>query len=209
MSNEPGLRERKKLQTRKMISDTASGLFIQRGFDNVTVAEVAEAANVSTKTVFNYFPKKEDLYLDRFPEAAELITRAVRERPEGEEPLAALRRLLLSLLNQRHPLGGIGENYQFFWQVVLDSPALQARARELVDGLEHLLGSLLAEATGADPDDPWPTVAAALVVSAYRAAYIFAARRILAGERPDDVIADHTALLNRSFDALERALAPR
>lgn len=209
VSYEPGLRERKKQQTRKAISDVASGLFIQRGFDNVTVAEVAEAADVSTKTVFNYFPKKEDLFLDRFPEAAELITRAVRERPEGEEPLAALRRMLLDLLERRHPLGGVGDGYQFFWQVILDSPALQARARELVDGLEDLLGSLFAETSGAGPGDPWPRVAAALVVSAYRTTYITTARRILAGESFDDVIDDHIALLNRSFDALERALAAR
>lgn len=78
-----GLRERKKRQTRSLISDVASGLFVQRGFDNVTVAEVAEAAGVSAKTVFNYFPRKEDLFLDRYPEAVELVTRAVRERAEG------------------------------------------------------------------------------------------------------------------------------
>ncbi|MFI6794716.1 TetR/AcrR family transcriptional regulator [Streptosporangium canum] len=208
MSNEPGLRERKKLQTRKLISDVASGLFMRHGFDNVTVAEVAEAAGVSTKTVFNYFPRKEDLFLDRFPEAAELITRAVRERPEGEEPPAALRRLLLDLLERRHPLGGVGDGYQFFWQVILDSPSLRARARELVDGLENLLGVLFAEASGAGPGDPWPRVAAGLAVSAYRTTYIITARRILAGERFDDVIDDHIALLNRSFDALDRALAP-
>ncbi|MFF5206249.1 TetR/AcrR family transcriptional regulator [Streptosporangium sp. NPDC000396] len=208
MSNEPGLRERKKQQTRKAISDVASGLFLQRGFDNVTVAEVAEAADVSTKTVFNYFPRKEDLFLDRFPEAVELITRTIRERPAGEEPLAALRRLPPELLRQRHPLGGIGDGYQFFWQVILDSPALQARVREWVEEVENLLGSLFAEATGADPEDPWPKVTAALVVSAYRAAYVFAARRLLSGERTDVVINDHIALLNRSFDSLERALIP-
>ncbi|MER5424835.1 hypothetical protein [Streptosporangium roseum] len=88
-----------------------------------------------------------------------------------------------------------------------EAPSLQARARELVDGLENLLGSLFAEAAGADPDDPWPRVAAGLVVSAYRTTYITTARRILAGERFDDVIDDHIALLNRSFDALDRALA--
>lgn len=60
-----GLRERKKWETRRRISDVATGLFFARGFDNVTIAEVAEAAGVSRMTVFNYFPRKEDLFLDR------------------------------------------------------------------------------------------------------------------------------------------------
>ncbi len=60
-----GLRERKKRQTRQHISDVATGLFLERGFDAVTIAEVAEAADVSVNTVYNYFPAKEDLFLDR------------------------------------------------------------------------------------------------------------------------------------------------
>lgn len=97
------LRERKKLRTRQRISGEATLLFIRHGFDNVTVAEVARAAEVSTMTVFNYFPRKEDLFLDRAPEGRELLIRAVRERGADETPLAALRRLTLDLLAQRHP----------------------------------------------------------------------------------------------------------
>ncbi|HEY0194530.1 MAG TPA: helix-turn-helix domain-containing protein, partial [Kofleriaceae bacterium] len=82
----PGLRERKKQETRKRISDTATGLFMQRGFDKVTVAEIAELANVSKMTVFNYFARKEDMLFDREPEALELIRRAVVERPAGAIP---------------------------------------------------------------------------------------------------------------------------
>src|SRR5438132_3025900 len=85
------LRERKKLRTRQRISAEATLLFMGRGFDNVTVAEVARAAEVSTMTVFNYFPRKEDLFLDRIPEGHELITRAVRDRGPDATPLAALR----------------------------------------------------------------------------------------------------------------------
>ncbi|MFC7640605.1 hypothetical protein ACFQX6_05980 [Streptosporangium lutulentum] len=73
--------------------------------------------------------------------------------------------------------------------------------------MEVLLGALFAEAAGADPDDPWCRLTAALVVTAYRTAYVVAAQRILAGEHADDVVDDHILLLNRSFDALERALA--
>src|SRR5690349_6126904 len=104
---EPSLRERKKQATRQRISDVATGLFVERGFDEVTVAEVARAADVSAMTVFNYFPRKEDLFLDRIPQAVDMFTEAVRQRDPAQSPLAALRALALQLLDQRHPLGGI------------------------------------------------------------------------------------------------------
>ncbi|WP_285784492.1 TetR/AcrR family transcriptional regulator [Microbispora sp. NBRC 16548] len=210
MTETLGLRERKKRQTRQLISDVASGLFMQRGFDNVTVAEVAEAAGVSTKTVFNYFPRKEDLFLDRYPEAVELVTRAVRERPEGEMPLAALRRLFLGMLREGHPLGGIAPGFEVFWQVVQDSPALRARARELVEEFEGVLAHLFAEAAGSDPvdpADPAPRLAAALVVAAYRAVYVTSIDRIRAGDPMQDVLADRITLLDRALQAVERAVA--
>ncbi|MEN3533769.1 helix-turn-helix domain-containing protein [Microbispora sp. ZYX-F-249] len=207
MAETLGLRERKKRQTRSLISDVASSLFIQRGFDNVTVAEVAEAAGVSTKTVFNYFPRKEDLFLDRFPEAVELVTRAVRERAEGEGPLAALRRLFLRMLQEGHPIGGISPGYQVFWQVVVDSPALRARVRELVEEFEDVLAGLFAEAAGADSVQPSQRLAAALLVAAYRTVYVTSVGRIRAGDPADDVLADHIALLDRAMEAVDRALA--
>ncbi|MET8159195.1 TetR/AcrR family transcriptional regulator [Sphaerisporangium sp. NPDC005289] len=244
MDTDLGLRERKKRQTRQLISDVASGLFLMRGFDNVTVAEVAEAANVSAKTVFNYFPRKEDLFLDRVPEVVELVTRAVRDRPEGRPPLAALRRLIFELLRSGHALSGIREGQQAFWQVILDSPALRARVREALEDLEALIAALLAEATGAGPGDtdagPGDTdagpgdadagsrdvhggagsgnvgggpgsgdvdaeLAAALFLAAYRTVYVASARRMMAGECAAEVMPDHLALLERAFDAVERA----
>ncbi|MFC6086923.1 TetR/AcrR family transcriptional regulator [Sphaerisporangium aureirubrum] len=206
--SEPGLRERKKQQTRKSISDMATWLFMTRGFDTVTVAEVASAAGVSTKTVFNYFPRKEDLFFDRMPEAVEMISRAVRERPEGTAPLTAIRELVLRLLGERHPLAGVG-HFREFWQVVIDSPALQARVRESVQELEELVTELFAEATGTAPDDPWCRMTAALTVTVYRTAYLTATRRIMAGDHPDAVAVDYAALLSRAFDALAGSLTAR
>ncbi|WP_214417130.1 TetR/AcrR family transcriptional regulator [Sphaerisporangium fuscum] len=205
MNDELGLRERKKRQTRQMISDVASGLFMHRGFDKVTVAEIAEAANVSTKTVFNYFPRKEDLFFDRFPEAEELVTDAIHGRAQGVTPLTALRHLFHDLLRRGHPLAGIGEGYQYFWQVVLDSPALQARLREWAEEMEGLLAALLAEADGADPDDPLYRMTAAFTVAAFRTSYAINVRKVSAGERLDQVAADHAALFDRALDAVERA----
>lgn len=203
---EPGLRERKKARTRQRISDVATYLFMVRGFDNVSVAEIAEAAEVSKMTVFNYFPRKEDLMLDRHPETIELITDAIRGRDPGEPPLAALRRLLIELAQQRHPVSGVRDGTQQFFRTVLDSPALLARLREQQEELENVLAGLLAEASGTE-QSPQLRLVAAWVTAVHRAAYSHAMQRLLAGELADDITGDHIALLNRSFDALEQAAA--
>src|SRR3954452_9035287 len=90
-----GLRERKKEQTRRLIADTARGLFAERGFDAVTVADVARAADVAEKTVFNYFPTKEDLFYSGMEAFEERLLDAVRDREPGQTALAAFRRFLL------------------------------------------------------------------------------------------------------------------
>ncbi|GHI08152.1 TetR family transcriptional regulator [Streptomyces cellostaticus] len=200
---EPSLRERKKRETRQRISNIATLLFAERGFDAVTVAEVARVAGVSAMTVFNYFPRKEDLFLDRIPEAAELFAEAVRGRAPGESPLAALRRLALQLLDQGHPLSGVGERFVYFWRVVIDSPALRARAREGLEEVESALVAALAEAGAADPH-----LLAALTVAAYRTVYVTSARRLMAGDPVEEVAEDHRARLKSAFAALER-MAPQ
>lgn len=206
MSAEPGLRERKKAETRQRISDVATALFVARGFDRVTVAEIAEAAGVSKMTVFNYFPRKEDLFLDRLPEASALIAGAVRGRAADETALTALRRLHLDLLAQRHPLSGVGDRFPAFWRTVLDAPALRARAREALEELENLLAALIAEAEGVPADRPRVRLTAALTIAASRALYLAVAQRLFAGERAEDLVDDQRALINRTFDALERAV---
>src|ERR1044072_3360459 len=84
-----GLRERKKRQTRQHISDVATGLFMERGFETVTIAEIAEAAEVSVNTVYNYFPAKEDLFVDREEEIVDRPSRLVRERAVGRSGAGA------------------------------------------------------------------------------------------------------------------------
>src|SRR3954463_10704149 len=104
--HQPGLRERKKEQTRQHIADTARRLFLERGFDRVTVAQIARAADVSQKTVFNYFPTKEDLFYWRMETFEEDLLAAVRERAPGESALTAFGRFLLAqrgLLGKHEP----------------------------------------------------------------------------------------------------------
>jgi AcrR family transcriptional regulator len=199
-----GLRERKKQETRQLISDVATVLFLERGFDAVTVAEVAVAANVSTKTVFNYFPRKEDLFLDRFAELTALVTRAVAERPAGQPVLHALRDLLLDLLARKHPLSGHAEpGYVNFWRVVIDSPALQNRAREFVLELEDLVARLFAEAEGIDPASVRARFAGATAVAAYRTVFLTNAHRMTAGQPPAP---DLPLTYRQLFAAVDRAI---
>ncbi|GIE89623.1 TetR/AcrR family transcriptional regulator [Actinoplanes regularis] len=201
-----GLRERKKQETRQRLADLATAMFIERGFDNVSVAEVAEAAGVSKVTVFNYFPRKEDLFFDRTPEFAELLTSAVRSRDAETTPLAAIRELVLGLFDARHPMAGFAEAAPLFWNVVLNSPALRARAREAVEELEALMATLFTEAYGA----PAARLTAALTVAAWRTAYLTGVRRVMAGERTDDFLAEQRAWTVECFAAVpEPAIAGR
>src|SRR5260370_449764 len=94
MDADLGLRERKKKQTRQVIAETALRLFNERGFDAVTVAQVAKAADVSEATVFNYFPTKESLFFGQMQTFEEALIQAVRERRGGESVLAAFRRFI-------------------------------------------------------------------------------------------------------------------
>jgi AcrR family transcriptional regulator len=204
MDQQPGLRERKKRQTREAISGHATLLILERGFDAVTVAEIARAAEVSEKTVFNYFPRKEDLFLDRLAEFTDQVATAVRAREEGRSAAGAVQDLVAGLVREHHPISGYAEpTYARFWQVVIDSPALQARVREYVQELEDALAALVLE--GGDTEDLRARFAAASIVSAYRTVFVDAARRILAGEQAtdaDELIARYA----RAFAAVERGL---
>src|SRR4051812_49722088 len=94
MESSVSLRESNKARTRLAISDEATRLFVERGFENVTLAEIAEAAHVSVKTVFNYFASKEELFFDRFDDVRDALFDAVRQRPPGMCVLEAIRGVL-------------------------------------------------------------------------------------------------------------------
>src|SRR5213595_1314968 len=132
MSQEPGLRERKKQRTREQIAETARRLFVERGFDRVTVAEIARAAEVSEATVFNYFPTKEDLVYWRLETFEEELLGAIRERAAGESVLDAFSRFVLKrrgLLAEPDPEAA--EQLAALTRMITESPALLAREREI------------------------------------------------------------------------------
>jgi AcrR family transcriptional regulator len=200
-----GLRERKKRQTRQRISDIATALFIERGFDNVTVAEIAEAADVSKVTVFNYFPRKEQLFFDRGIEGVELLQAALRSRAPGTSVTDAVRHLILDLAAQRHPLSGLRDGVQGFWFVVAASPTLLAAARAELEALEVDVAGAIAGATDAASAPIDARLLAGFLVSACRFIYLYAVRRLLGGESADDVHPDYVAVVNVAFDMLAGA----
>ncbi|MDH6112875.1 AcrR family transcriptional regulator [Kitasatospora sp. MAP12-15] len=200
-----GLRELKKQQTRATLADTAMALFVEHGFDQVTVAEVARASGVSINTVFNYFPTKEDLFFDRQAEVEAQLAEMVRTRPTGISAAGAVRAGLLAALERDEPTLGLSTEAKVFWHVVANSPALQARGREIAERSEAALAAVLAEeaaATGADPDDPLPRLLAGALAGAYRATTAEIRRQVLAGRPIQDVRRSVNAAVEQAFGAL-------
>jgi AcrR family transcriptional regulator len=161
MSSEPGLRERKKRETRRLLAEVATRLFAERGFDEVTVADIAAAANVSDKTVFNYFATKEDLVLTGREEIEAELIQAVRERELREPVLAVVRRHTLAVAERMHALPA--ERRAAFRKVVQSTPSVHARIRQMSLQSEEQLARILAEQTGASAIDPTPRVVASII----------------------------------------------
>ncbi|MFL5877660.1 MAG: TetR family transcriptional regulator, partial [Solirubrobacteraceae bacterium] len=182
--SELGLRERKKQRTLELIAETARGLFAERGFERVTVAEIARAADVSQQTVFNYFPRKEDLVYWRLGSFEEELLQTIRDRAPGESALAAFGRFLLTqrgLLGRQDPEAR--EQLTALTRTIVESPALQAREAQILAGYTASLAALLAEETGSQADDLRPWVAANAMMGAHRALIDQTRRRIVAGVR--------------------------
>jgi AcrR family transcriptional regulator len=198
-----GLRERKKQATRRAISDVATRLFIKRGFDNVTIAEVAKAADVSVQTVFNYFATKEDLFFDRGEEVVKLTSRIVRDRRPGESVLGAIERALREMAANNDTLTA---GARHFFAAVDASAALRLRERVLLEESEECLARQLAEESGAAPDDPEPRVVAALV-SALEWILIREFRaRLRRGDSPPTIRRALTRALDEGLTRLEKGI---
>jgi AcrR family transcriptional regulator len=150
------------MATRVAISNVATRLFIERGFDRVTVADVAEAADVSVNTIFNYFKTKEELFFDRADEVIDVPSRIVRERAPGESVVAALHRGYRDAIRDKVFLFGDGQRLAPFFATVESSPALKARERLFAIESEKRLAKTLAEQTSAD--DSTARAVAALVI---------------------------------------------
>ncbi|HYX89652.1 MAG TPA: TetR family transcriptional regulator [Gaiellaceae bacterium] len=203
MEAEQGLRERKKERTRQAIAEAAQRLFQERGFDAVSVAEVAREADVSQGTVFNYFPTKEDLFYGQMETFEAALLEAVRKRPPGESVLEAFRGFVLERSK------GLAERADVIAaaaRVIDASPALQAREREVVAESTASLAALIAEETG-PPGGVEPAVVANALMGAQRALVEHVRASVLAGRTGAKLVRDTRAQGRRAFDRLERGLA--
>jgi AcrR family transcriptional regulator len=201
-----GLREDKKRATRTAIADAALGLFLDHGFEAVTVVDVAEAAGVSAGTVFNYFATKEDLFLDRGPDVADRLAGAVRARAAGTSVAGAVRALLHDELRRGEPTLGLDPGMARFWAVVEASPTLVLRLRTLLDEAEAALAVAVAHAVGARAGDPLPAVVAAALAGVERVLHAEIRRRVSAGQRPATVRAAAHRLVDDALDRLDAGL---
>jgi AcrR family transcriptional regulator len=165
-TEKPGLRERKKAQSRLAISNIATKMFIERGFDDVTVAEVAAAADVSVATIFNYFETKEELFFDREGEVIEAQRRFILERKAGETITSVLHRAFLAAIDAGVPqLMAHGAR---FLRTIEESSALRARVRLGFEKAEASLARTIAAETEAVAGDPTPQIVAAMLVAIQR-----------------------------------------
>ncbi|MFI6706971.1 TetR/AcrR family transcriptional regulator [Nonomuraea sp. NPDC050478] len=203
---EEGLRERKKRETRERIADTAMGLFMTRGFDNVTVAEVARAADVSVNTVFNYFRTKEDLFADRQEFVESLPVEVLRAREKGESAVRAFRRDFVAAVETRGWQYGLQDGADVFAKMVGESPSLLARMREIHQQREEALAEALADELDADADDPAPRLVAAQILTTTRLLSDYAVRRSLAGEPWETIAPDLRAQAEAAFGLLESGI---
>lgn len=191
---ELGRRERKKQQTRQAISDVATTLFLERGFDAVTVAEVARAADVAVQTVFNHFPAKEDLFFDE-PGWWTGPARAIREAPAEADPVDVLEAEYLKGTRERLEVGHL-KTWKQFVRTIESSPALLARRRLTADELEKSLTEALDERS---PDHLRNRLIAALYAAAQKVL-----EEQLMSALPDDASPDE---LENAQAALEQAIA--
>jgi AcrR family transcriptional regulator len=177
-----GLRERKKQRTRQLISEAARRLFSERGFEQVSVAEIAREADVSEQTVFNYFPSKEDLVYSGLETFEDQLLSAIRERPPGQTAIAAFGEFILE------PRGLLAANDDTaarqliaVTRMIAASPALRAREQQILARYTDTLAQLIVDETGARAGDLRPYVVANALIGVHRALIAYVRERLEAG----------------------------
>ncbi len=194
-----GLRETKKLATRQQIAGVAMRLFVTRGFDHVTVAEIAREAGVSDKTVFNYFPSKEDIFFDEVPERLRVLAEAIRDRAVGETVLHALRRMQLAEVPRL-----TSEAFVHFARTLEESPALLAKE---VDVMARFVQTIAEQLQGEGLSERDARICAALLVGVHRQFFRAARRMAIAGKHGPTAVRRLRDDIARAYELLEGGLA--
>ncbi|WP_234543454.1 TetR family transcriptional regulator [Streptomyces shenzhenensis] len=214
-SGEPaaeGLRERKKRLMRQRLSDTATEMFLERGFDAVRVSEIAQACGVSEKTVFNYFPTKESLILD-LGEATMAALRAGLGEPD-RSPVEAVLRILAAELStltswtaaQDDPVRAAARISRF-GALVRSTPSLRAYHHDMAERLAGVAAEILAQRTGMSPQDPEPQIAAAALLGLWPIQFRSLRKHLDGVRTPDQVHEAVTADVRRAAKLIDDGLA--
>ncbi len=207
MSTLPDRRSRKRLVTRQSISDAATRLFIERGFDHVTVDEIADAADVGRMTVFNHFPRKEDMFFDRDEEGRELLREALRKRDPRVSPIEALRLLAHRLIVEQSPAVEFSARSQSFIETVEGSETLKARARAIRDEIAQVVTVALSEGAGREPADPDARLAASLLLATWTVAFLQAHRTFRESRNTEEAKTAFLAIVDKATIGLKAAMA--
>jgi AcrR family transcriptional regulator len=208
-----GLRERKKRLTRQLITDTATAMFLEHGFDEVKVADIAVAAGVSEKTVYNYFPSKESLLLDREEEMAQAIRAALGPGATTSSPIdGALEVLNRDLDEMRHwwhrdrtgPDGLL--LFRRFMDLFESTASLRAAQREMMEHLVRVAAEAMAERAHVSPEDPEPQIAAHAILGLWTVQWMAIRRHADSGLSSDDVLDQAAADVRRAARLIDSGL---
>lgn len=198
---------RKRLATRQRISDIASRLFVERGFDAVKIDEIAEAADVSRMTVFNHFPRKEDMFFDLDQEGREDVVTAVMQRDAEVSPLEALRLFAHRAIAEKRPYVCFFEQgSDRFMATVQASEALKARARAIRDELTDTVADALARSVRRTLPDSAASLAASLLIATCEVALLEAHRLFQHDQDVAKVNAAFLALVDQGTKGAQAAL---
>jgi AcrR family transcriptional regulator len=201
-----GLREAKKRRTREAIAQAAADLFHQRGFDAVTIDDVARAADVSRQTVFNYFPTKEQMLFDREDEIGAALLALVHDQPDAASLVAAFRRHTRAFWERFGRVLQDGTATHGFWEIVQATPALRDYGEASFGRQTQAAGRELAREWGRPADDPICHALARMLCGVNVAILMCGLERLTAGGDSEAVVAEMLARADEAYDLLERGL---
>ena len=208
MTEPVGMRERKKARVRETITSTAIRMFLESGFDQVSITDIAREADVSRRTLFAYFPTKEDLVLQRFADHEDEAARIVRTRRPDQPPLDALREALLDRLRRRDPSTGLNDDPEImaFLKLISGTESLAARVmRYTTRGTDALAEAL--RGSGLDPLTARLTAAQVIVVE--RELFFMNHECLVNGESATDRYPEAVRAINHAFDLLRDGVGSR